>query len=202
MPRRHGSKPIAPCRSQEYHLGFVEEFGRGDVSAKNLASLRKRKGWKTGRTGQFPKGNISHNKGKKGVCAPGSEKGWFAKGTLGGRAAKIRKPIGYERISRDGYLERKVNDDLPFQRRWKTVHRINWEAVNGPLPSGSALKCLDGNPQNVDAENWKAVPRAMMPRLAGRHTMAFDSAPSELKPSLMAIAELEHAARLTKRAAK
>jgi hypothetical protein len=30
-----------------------------------------------------------------------------------------------------------------------------------------ALKCLDGNKQNTDPSNWEAVPRALLPRLAG-----------------------------------
>lgn len=54
---------------QEYHRAFAAEFHRHDVSAANLHGLRKREGWKTGRTGHFEKGNVSHNKGKP--CPPG-----------------------------------------------------------------------------------------------------------------------------------
>src|SRR5882724_9663795 len=39
----------------DYHRAFVAEFSRDDVRPQNLHALRKRMGWKTGRTGQFEK---------------------------------------------------------------------------------------------------------------------------------------------------
>ena len=184
---------------RDLHARFVTQFGRDDVSFENFKALCTRKGWKTGRTGCFAKGNVSHNKGKKGVCAPGREKGWFRKGQLSGRAAKVVKPIGTERVAKGGYLQRKVNDDMPLQRRWKFIHVINWEAVNGPIPKGHALKCRDGNRQNTDPDNWDLVPRALLPRLAGaKKGLNYDTAPAELRPTLMATARLEHAIREAK----
>lgn len=185
---------------REYHAGFCKRFRRNDVSAVNLHSLRKRKGWKTGRTGCFEKGAEPHNKGM--VCAegtggrhPNARKTHFKKGGRTGKAALIYKPIGTERLSKDGYLERKVHDGMPFQSRWQTVQRINWEAVNGQLPKGHALKCLDGNKLNTAAENWEAVPRAILPILnGGRHKrrLAYDEAPAELKPIVLTAAKLKH----------
>ena len=62
-----------------------------------------------------------------------------------------------------------------------------------------ALKCLDGDKQNCDPANWEAVPRALLPRLAGgnryRRVLAFDDAAPEVRLSILAIAKLEHAAR-------
>lgn len=196
----------ANCRMVigEYHRAFCERFGRTDATASNLHSLRKRKGWKTGRTGQFTKGQDAHNKGC--ACEPGTggrhpnaRKTQFKPGVRQGVAAKLYKPIGTERLSRDGYVERKIHDGMPLQSRWRAVHLIRWEEANGPLPKGYALKCLDGNKQNTDPSNWEAVPRALLPRLAGgnryRRVPDFDSAPAELKPTIMAIAKLEHKAR-------
>lgn len=181
------------------HAGFVAAFDRRDVSLSAINALCKRRGWLTGRTGRFAPGQTPPNKGRKGFCAPGSEKGWFPPGTRLGRAAANYQPIGAERVTKDGYRQRKVNDDLPFQRRWKMVHLIEWEAVNGPLPAGHALKCLDGNRLNTAAPNWVAVPRGLLPRLAGRHRRAFDTAPPDLKPTLLAVARLEHAARAARK---
>lgn len=185
----------------ELHARFVQKFGRDDVAVDHLVSLRKRKGWKTGRDGRFPKGTIPPNKGRFGYCAPGAEKGWFRKGERRGVATRLYKPIGTERVSRDGYLERKVNDDLPLQRRWRPVHRIRWEEVNGPVPEGHALKCLDSNKLNTDPSNWEAVPRALLPRLAGggnrrgKRILPYDEAPAEMKPALLAVAKIEHKVR-------
>lgn len=182
----------------ELHRLFCAFTGRTDVSQANLTSLCKRRGWLTGRTGQFVTGQASHNKGRTGWCAPGSEKGWFKPGVRLGVAKRVYQPIGTERVSKDGYIQRKVNDDLPFQRRWRGVHLICWEAVHGPLPPGRVLKCLDGDRTNTDPANWVLIPRGMLPRLAGgaQHQYPeYDAAPAELKPSLLAVARLEQAAR-------
>lgn len=187
---------------REAFADFQERFHRPDVTLTNFTALCKRNGWLTGRTGQFPQGHVSHNKGKKGVCAPGCEKSWFAPGHRSGRAAQLYKPIGTERVTKDGYVERKIHDGLPLQSRWRAVHLIRWEEINGPLPDGMALKCLDGDRSNTDPENWEAIPRALLPRLAGRWRFGYDEAPVELKPTVMAIAKLEHKAREMKRAAK
>jgi hypothetical protein len=125
----------------------------------------------------------------------------FKKGERRGVAAKLWKPIGTERLSKDGYLERKINNDLPLQARWRAVHLIRWEEINGPIPEGQALKCLDSNKSNTSPANWKAVPRAILPKLAGKWAaIAYDDAPAELKPTIMAIAELEQAARISREA--
>ena len=182
----------------DYHRRFYEKFGRADVTPAHLHALRKRNGWKTGRTGHFAKGNAPHNKGKPFPTArehPNCRRNLIKKGERRGVAVSLYKPIGTERITKCGYLERKVNDGLPARKRWRLIHLINWEAANGPLPEGHALKCLDGDRTNTDPANWKAVPRAMLPRLAGRFGRDYDNAPAELKPSIMAVAELEHAAR-------
>jgi len=90
----------------DYHAAFCGTFGRDDVTLSNLHSLRKRKGWRTGRTGCFAKGQTPHNKGVP--CAPGK----------GGRHPNARRTqfkkgqtphntnyLGHERISTDGYVE-------------------------------------------------------------------------------------------------
>lgn len=187
----------------EYHAAFVDRFGRDDVSAVNLHSLRKRKGWKTGRTGQFAKGQAAHNKGQR--CAPGKgglhpncRATQFRKGERRGVANANYRPIGTERVTEDGYLERKIHDGLPLQSRWRAVHLLNWEAINGPVPPGHALKCLDGNRLNTNPQNWEAIPRALLPALnGGRHKrrLAYDQAEPELKPLVMAAAKLRQAVR-------
>lgn len=182
----------------DYHAAFVAAFGREDITAQHLHALRKRRGWKTGRTGCFEKGDKPHNKGVpcppgKGGRHPNARKTQFKKGGRTGKAALNYKPIGTERVSIDGYLERKIHDGMPLQSRWQLVHKLNWEAINGPVPEGMALKCI-GDRLNTDPANWQLIPRSLLPRLnGGRHKrrLAYDAAPSELKPTLMAVAKLE-----------
>ncbi|WP_305970247.1 MULTISPECIES: HNH endonuclease signature motif containing protein [unclassified Mameliella] len=183
---------------RELHREFVDIWSRPDVSQANLTALCKRKGWLTGRTGRFQKGQAPHNKGKP-FNPPGSEKGRFKKGERRGVAVDLYKPIGTERLSKDGYLERKIHDGMPLQSRWRAVHLIRWEEAHGPVPEGHALKCLDGDRANTDPTNWKCIPRSMLPRLSGRWTTGYDDAPDELKPTIMATAELEQAVRVARK---
>ncbi|WP_375175535.1 HNH endonuclease [Pseudooceanicola sp.] len=177
----------------DYRRAFIDRFGREDVSEQHLHALRKRKGWKTGRTGCFQKGSVPHNKGKP-FNPPGSEKGRFKKGNL----PHNTKYLGHERMTRDGYVEVSVAETNPhtgYERRYVQKHKHLWEKVNGPVPEGHRLKCLDGDKTNCDPSNWDAIPMALAPRLNGRFGRGYDDAPAELKPTIMATAKLEHAAR-------
>lgn len=186
---------------RDLHVAFCNFWGRSDVSQSHLTALCKRKGWLTGRTGQFPKGNVSHNKGKpmspemRAKCAPTM----FRSGSRSGRAKALYKPIGSERFSKEGYLERKIHDGLPLQSRWRAVHLIRWEALHGPVPAGKCLKCLDGDRQNTDPANWELIDRALLPSLNGCYgrRLAYDDAAPEVKAALMTLAKL----RVAKRAA-
>jgi hypothetical protein len=118
---------------------------------------------------RFRKGQTPWNKGKHYVAGGRSADTRFTKGNQSGRARQLYQPIGSERLSKDGYLQRKINDDMPLQRRWRGVHIINWEAINGPLPHGHALIFKDGNKQNTDPENLELVTRAELMRRNSCH---------------------------------
>ncbi|HVK42698.1 MAG TPA: HNH endonuclease signature motif containing protein [Phenylobacterium sp.] len=191
----------------EYAAGFNQTFSR-DVAAANLHALRKRKGWKTGRTGKFAKGQEPANKGVP--CAPGvggrhpnAQRTQFKKGHgRSGVALKLYQPIGTERLSKEGYIQRKIHDGLPLQSRWRGVHMIRWEAINGPIPKGQCLKALDGDRTNTDPANWRLVSRSLLPALnGGRHKKrpSYDGAAPELKPTLLVLAEVEDRSRKLRR---
>jgi len=184
----------------DYHRAFVDEFPREDVRAHNLHQLRNRMGWKTGRTGQFVKGHVSHNHGVK--CAPGvggnhpnARRTQFKAGAL----PHNTRGAGHERIdTKDGYVVLIVDETNPWTgaaTRPVHKHRWLWEQTHGPLPDGMVLKCLDGDTTNTDPSNWEPIPRGLLPRLnGGRHKrrIAYDAAAPELKPTIMALAKLEH----------
>lgn len=186
------ARQILPRR--ELHSQFVERFGRSDVSLENFKAMCTRKGWRTGRTGCFPKGNEPFNKGRPHPARGNAAQTQFKKGAL---PHNTRGP-GHERIdSKDGYVILIVAERNPWSgaaTRPVHKHRWLWEQKHGPLPKGMALKCLDGDKTNTDPSNWEAVPRAVLARLnGGRHKkrIAFDAAPAALKPTLMAVAKLE-----------
>lgn len=133
-----------------------------------------------GRASRFVKGLVPAN---KGLRRPGYSVGrgrmretQFKKGQRSGVAVDLYKPIGTERISKDGYLERKINDGLPLQRRWRAVHLIMWEEVNGPLPRGHAIAFKNGNRTDLRLENFELIPRRELMRRNSIHNL-----PPELK---------------------
>lgn len=67
--------------------------------------------------------------------------------------------------------------------------------LTGPLAKGDCLKCLGPDRTDMALSNWKVVPRGMLPRLNNRWGRDYDNAAPELKPTIMAIAKLEHHAR-------
>lgn len=192
--RENCTMPIA-----DYHRAFSAEFGRDDVSAAHLHGLRKRKRWKTGRSGHFQKGAVPPNKGKRcpdgmGGRHPNARKTQFKKAQL----PHNWRGAGHESLGDDGYMW--IVTDQPnlwtgASTRRMHKHRWLWEQDNGPVPEGCVLKCLDGDRLNTDPSNWEAVPRGLLPRLNGKSGRYYDAAPAELKPTIMAIAKLEHRAR-------
>jgi hypothetical protein len=176
----------------EAHALFVEKFDRLDVNLTNYNALCKRKGWLTGRTGHFDQGQTSWNKGKKIGAHPNSAKYQFKKGAIPPNLV----PLWTERRTKDGYIEMKVPRPNPYVSGQKTrfmhKHCYLWEEKHGPIPDGHALKSLDGDRTNCDPSNWKAVPRGMLPRLNNKHGRDFDAADTALKPTMMAVAKLEH----------
>lgn len=97
---------------REYHSQFCAKFNRGDVSVVALEAKRQSKGWMTGRTGKFEKGQEPPNKGKR--CPPGkggnsvaARKTQFKKGQLPPNA----HALGYEHIDTDGYVQ--IRDNTP-----------------------------------------------------------------------------------------
>lgn len=162
------------------------------------ASGRLQPGAGVGATHRFTTGHVPANKGlrRPGWTAGRMSDTQFKKGELTGSARRNWKPIGSERMH-VGYRWTKVTDiqGAPWTVNWRAMHILQWEAIHGPVPKGMALKSLDGNRLNTDPANWELVPRGLLPRLNGGRLrrLGYDEAPAELKPTIMAVAKLEHA---------
>lgn len=187
---------------RDYHAGFKAAFGRPDVAAMNLNSLRKRMGWATGRTGRFAKGQEPANKGKpcppgRGGRHPNAQRTQFQKGAR----PHTYRGAGHERVdAKDGYVVMIVEEPNPWtgaKTRPVHKHRWLWEQVHGPIPKGFCLKCLDGDKTNTDPSNWELIPRGLLPLLnGGRHKthLAYDNAAPEVRPVVMTLAKTRRAA--------
>ena len=124
--------------NKAYGLGLKKSpaFWASDKSARIQRGTQDQKLIAT----RFLPGHTTWNKGMKGL-------------QIGGQATQFKPghrpqtwlPVGSYRITKDGYLERKVND-LPGNNsvRWHAVHRLVWIAANGPVPPGHIVAFKPG----------------------------------------------------------
>lgn len=127
---------------------------------------------------QFKPGLVPWNKGKAGSTGhhPNTQRTQFKAGRRPEEARNYQS-IGTLRICKDGYLKRKITDDQSIapRRRWVGVHRLVWEAANGPIPKGHAVVFRPGKAStDVDAITIDAVElmsRAELMRRNTRHNL-------------------------------
>lgn len=157
---------------------FNVEFGTS-ISVTQMSSFLKRNNIKNGRDMTFRKGHKTHNKGKKGVYYKGCEKTWFQKG----HTPKNHRPVGSERISKDGYIEVKVSEP----NVWTQKHKLIYELHFGQVPKGNVVVFLDGNKRNLDIGNLKMISRAELARM-NQSKLFYDDA--ELTKTGIVVAKL------------
>jgi len=103
------------------------------------------------------KGQIAYNKGKKQIeymssdAIERSAETRFKKGNI----PHNHKPVGHERISKEGYIEVKTRELNVFELK----HRLVWEQHFGAIPKGFNIQFKDGNRQNCNIENLYMIDR-------------------------------------------
>jgi hypothetical protein len=119
---------------------------------------------------QFKPGFTPWNKGKPG--STGLHANCRATQFQRGRppeAARNYVPLGSLRLSKDGYLERKVTDAHPVPaRRWVAEHRLVWERAHGAIPPGHIIVFRPGQrtAKEADINARRNHPRNVSPDLA------------------------------------
>ncbi|MCL2076058.1 MAG: HNH endonuclease [Betaproteobacteria bacterium] len=134
-------------------------------SAAFLASPaggRLQKGHEKNVATRFKPGHVPWSKGTKGMVI-GGKATQFKPGERGGRALEQYKPIGTERLF-DGFLQRKITDEVPMHKRWRFVHRLLWEEANGAIPPDHAVIFKDGDKRNITLDNLELISRADLMR--------------------------------------
>lgn len=137
---------------------IVEMFNKKydlDMTPAKLSNLLSRKKIFTETGGcLYKKGCIPWNKGKKGFM--GANRTSFKKG----HRPKSWKPVGSERIDRDGYTLIKISNEGGMWQRWALKHRVVWEKhYKMKVPKGSVIIFADGDKSNLDIENLICVSR-------------------------------------------
>ena len=136
--------------SKELAEMFNQHFNT-NITAKEIAYFRRNNKLNSGLTGQFKKGNVPHNKDKKQVEYMSKEAIERTKETRfkKGNKPKNYRPVGSERITKDGYIEVKVADP----NKWETKNKIIYKQYFGDIPKGHKVIYADGNKLNNDINN-------------------------------------------------
>lgn len=172
------------------------------LTESQIGNAKHRLGVKSGTNGgRFQKGNVPHNKGRswdeQGISPESQARSratCFKKGQVSGIAAVRKREIGFERVSKDGYIEVKVKDGLQGEANdnFRMKHQLVWEEANGqPVPPSTHIVFADGDKRNFDPDNLVAVPRSLWAAIC-KHRMQYHDA--ESLRACMNVARLYHAA--------
>lgn len=116
---------------------------------------------------QFKKGIEAWNKGKS--FDPGGRSAETRFKT--GQKPHTWNPIGHERITKDGYLERKTEDTGVTRNDYKPVHHLIWIEAGNSIPPGHALIFINGNKMDIRLENLELISRADLMRRNSVHNL-------------------------------
>lgn len=158
----------APGRTSEELTDLFEGRFGARLTASQLANACFRFGAK-GRvnTGDFETGSVPWNKGLP-QDEWGMDEAAYARARShrfeAGHVPHNRRPLGHERVDKDGFVEVKVSDGRgrASKRNYRAKHRVEYERAHGPVPDGCAVAFADGDRRNFDPENLVAVPKGLL----------------------------------------
>ena len=131
---------------------FSKRFNK-PINLSQIAGYLRRNGLKNGTNSRFKKGNIPQN----------------------------HKPVGTERLGKDGYVEIKISDP----NKWQLKHRYVWEKENGKVPKGMVLIFKDNNKLNIDLDNLILISRAENMKINSRGDSVFTGQAKETAVNLI-----------------
>lgn len=134
-----------------------------------IKSYKARNKLSSGIKTTFKKGQVPFNKGMKQSEYMSAEAVERTKSTRfqKGQEPINWKPIGYERITRDGYTEVKVLDvkGVHSTKNFELKHRVLWEKHHGEIPEEHIVIFKNGDPQDIRIENLMMIPRKVALKL-------------------------------------
>lgn len=137
LAKKHGVA-LSTC----YHIAGNRKIKKTPERFAAMLKETNKNLTESGKAHRYKKGDPAWNKGKYMRVSQATE---FKKGQM----PHNYKPVGSERITPDGYLERKVAEP----KKWKAVHHILWEEVNGPIPPRHKVIFKDNNKKNICIDN-------------------------------------------------
>jgi hypothetical protein len=138
---------------------------------------------KVGKNNRYKPGRVPENKGKKWAefMSPDGQLKSLRTCYKKGNIPHNHRPVGSERITKDGYIEVKTNEPNVFELK----HRVVWEQHHGTIPKGSNIQFKDGNGQNCDIDNLYIISRNHQIRNNTIHNY-----PEEVKKAIRTVSKL------------
>lgn len=125
-----------------------------------------------GQAHRFVTGLVPWNKGKPFAAGGRSVETQFKPGSR----PRNWQPVGHERITKEGYLQRKMADTGVTRRDYVNVHWLVWRAAGRDIPPGHAIVFRDGNTRNFDLDNLELITRAELMRRNSYHNYGVEIA--------------------------
>lgn len=197
---------IASCMGLKISTVYNAAQRLGLSKSAEWVAERARQNWQdglhdTGRATQFQPDQTPWNKGVAGSTGnhPNSRRTQFKPGACPTEAHNYQ-PIGSHRVTRDGYVERKMNDDHPVPaRRWVGVHRLVWEAARGRIPDNHVVVFRPGahttDPEQITIDRLECISRG---ELMERNSI--QRYPEELRVTMQQIGRLNNRIKRSKSA--
>ena len=173
---------LGRSESSIYGKAALMGLKRSEAFLSSPASGRIKPGSMQGAPTRFERGHATWNKGMKGWQADGCQATQFKPG----QNPHNWNPIGHERVTKDGYLQRKMTDTKCTRKDYRMVHHLVWEERNGPVPAGHALIFKDRNKTNIQLDNLELITRAELCRRNSIHRYS-----PELKHAIRTLAKLK-----------
>jgi len=125
-------------------------------SPEFIAKHCRRRDAEFGAGSRFKPGHKTWNKGMNYQAGGRSVESQFKPGSK----PRNYHPVGAERVTKDGLLQRKVTDTGYSPRDWVAVHALVWQEHNGPIPRGHIVVFKDRDNRNFDIDNLEVISRA------------------------------------------
>lgn len=143
----------------------AEMLGIKKAPAYYATHIAGRLGNGQGKETQFKKGQEPWNKGIAFDSGGRSHETRFRPGSR----PHTWHPVGYERITADGYRERKMTDTGNTRRDFVAVHVLLWREHVGEVPEGHAVVFRNGDKTDIRIENLECISRAELMRRNSYH---------------------------------
>ena len=161
-PTKALSKILDRSESAVYGKAQGLDLHKSDKYLASPDACRLRRGDNVGAATRFQPG---HSPANKGLRRPGWAPGRMSETQFKpGSKPHTWKPIGSTRLSKDGYLQRKVSDTGYPPKDWVGVHILMWEEEHGPVPPGHAVAFKDRNKAHISLDNLELISRRELMR--------------------------------------